>query len=278
MADLDEAIEVGREAARTTSSDHPDHAWMLSNLAGSLLRKAEITRSSAAAEEAGDAIGTALARTPADHPYRAPMLTVAAGAAHVRYELTRSSDDLDAAIDGGRCVLDMLPADHPHNVGVRLNLAGALADRYRQTGRVEDRTEALHRWREATTVATAPSGMRLTAARRFVDFAASVGDWGVACDGAERLLQLLPDVAWRGLGRPSREARLTGAADLVADAVAAALQRRDPVAAARFTEQGRSLLWAQTLQLRGDLDAVATVDPALAARLAEVRRQLDVPG
>jgi hypothetical protein len=251
---------------------------MLSNLAASLLRKAEITRSPVAAEEAGGAIGTALAQTPADHPYRAPTLTVAAGAAHVRYEQTGSSDDLDAAIDGGRRVLDMLPADHRHNLGVRLNLARALADRYRQTGRAADRTAALHLWREATVIGTAPSGMRLTAARRLVDFAASVGDWRVACDGAERALQLLPDVAWRGLGRPSREVRLTGAADLVADAVAAALQRQHPVAAARFTEQGRSLLWAQTLQLRGDLAAVAAVDPALAARLDEVRRQLDVPG
>lgn len=106
----------------------------------------------------------------------------------------------------------------------------------------------------------------------------SVGDWGVACDGAERALQLLPDVAWRGLGWPSREERLTGAADLVADAVTAALQRQHPVAAARFSEQGRSLLWAQMLQLRGDLDAVSTVDPALAERLDEVRRQLDIPG
>jgi len=125
-----------------------------------------------AAEEAGETIATGLAQTPADHPYRAPMLTVAAGAAHVRYELTGSSDDLDAAIDGGQRVLDMLPADHPHNVRVQLNLAGALADRYRQTGRAADRAEALHLWREATTIGTAPSGMRLTAARQLVDFAA----------------------------------------------------------------------------------------------------------
>ena len=160
---------------------------------------------------------------------------------------------------------------------VRFNLGNALADRYRHTGRVEDRADAFSRWREAAVVDTAPSGMRLAAARKLAEFAAAVGDWVVARDGADLGLRLLPDVAWRGLGRSSQEERLTGATDLVAVAVAAALQLDDPATALRFTEQVRSLLWAETLQLRGDLEAVASVDAGLAAQLDEVRRQLDAP-
>ena len=88
---------------------------------------------------------------------------------------------------------------------------------------------------------------------------------------------LLPQVAWPGLDRATREEQLAGWAGLAADAAACAIAAGQLHRAVEVLEQDRSVLWTQALHLRSDLTRLRERDPDLAARLDEVRRELDRP-
>ncbi|MGH3982588.1 MAG: hypothetical protein ACRDST_07875 [Pseudonocardiaceae bacterium] len=45
----------------------------------------------------------------------------------------------------------------------------------------------------------------------------------------------------------------------------------------KLLEAGRSVLWAQTLNLRTDLTALAERAPELATRMKQIRTELDAP-
>ncbi len=68
-------------------------------------------------------------------------------------------------------------------------------------------------------------------------------------------VRLLPAVAWRGINRESRETKLADFTGLGCDAAASLVAAGDAEGAVEAVEQGRSVLWADTLQLRrGDAD------------------------
>jgi hypothetical protein len=76
----------------------------------------------------------------------------------------------------------------------------------------------------------------------------------------------LPLAAWPGLPRPVREKRLAE----VADVASAAAMFAEPGPALEILELGRSVMWAQQLALRTDLDRLAEVSPGLAERLHDI--------
>ena len=102
LADLDAAIDVGRQAVAATPADHPDRARYLSNLGGALRIRFERTGDLADLDAAIDAGRQAVAATPADHPDRATYLSNLGRALRIRFERTGDRADLDAAIDALR--------------------------------------------------------------------------------------------------------------------------------------------------------------------------------
>jgi hypothetical protein len=92
----------------------------------------------------------------------------------------------------------------------------------------------------------------------------------------EVLIQLLPQIAW--LGAPAGE-RYEDIRDTIGDsvdnAVALAIQAEKYELAVEWMEQGRSIVWAQLLQLRSPLDDLRTVYPQLADEFEQVSRRLE---
>jgi hypothetical protein len=74
-------------------------------------------------------------------------------------------------------------------------------------------------------------------------------------------VQLLPIAAWHGLDRTTRESLLERWAGLAGDAAAAAVLDGRPGLAVELLEQGRSVLWTQALNLRGDLSRLKQEHP-----------------
>jgi hypothetical protein len=87
-------------------------------------------------------------------------------------------------------------------------------------------------------------------------------------------IRLLPAAAWHGSDRSSQEARLADCSGLASDAAACQLALGRVDLAVETLEQGRSILWAQMLQLRNRDDALWRAQPDIATRLRDIAAAL----
>jgi hypothetical protein len=277
VGDLDEAIEVGRAAVAATPVDHPDHAGYLSNLGRSLRMRFERGGDVGDLDEAIIAARQAVKATPLDHRFRVTMLSNLGASLRTRFERGGDAGDLDEAIEVGRAAVTATPVDLPDRP-LNLSMLGtALLRRFERDGDVADLDAALGCWRHASGVETATPRVRLTAAHRWGAVAADADRRQDAVEGFEVAVGLLPAVAWHGLDRITREEQLAQWAGLASDAAACAVLDGRPGLAVELLEQGRSVLWNQSLNLRTDLTRLTAAAPDLAGRLESIRAVLDTP-
>ncbi|KAH7117313.1 CHAT domain-containing protein [Dactylonectria macrodidyma] len=149
MTDLEEAIQVGREATNATPPDHPDRAGRLNNLGIRLHDRYSRTGAITDLEEAIRIGREAINATPPDHPNQAIFLNNLGNRLGDRYSLTGAMADLEEAIQVGRQAVDATPLDHPNRAGRLNNHGNRLSDRYSQTGAMADLEEAIQVGREA---------------------------------------------------------------------------------------------------------------------------------
>ena len=275
QADLDEAITLIRAAVDGTPRSHPDHGQYLSNLSHSLRTRHVWTQNLADRDAALAAAQAAIDMTAIDHPGRARMLSNLANALSDRAAQTGDHAHLNAAISEYHAALDALPTDHPDRAGTLSNLAAASYKQFDQVGDLALATTAVRKWEEAAEVNTAPTAMRVHAARAAGELAASLGNWTDATGAYSRAVQLLPMLAWRGSDQPSREHLLASWAGLAGNAAASAIMAAQPQRAAELLDQGRNVLWSQLLETRVSLEQVHRDAPELAARLEDVGRGLE---
>jgi tetratricopeptide (TPR) repeat protein len=194
-----------------------------------------------------------------------------------RFARNGNQADLDEAIEVGRRALDMAPLDHPDLVGYLSNLGNALWHRSMQSTASEGLEEAISYWQRAAKLPAGDPNLRLAAAARWGSAAIGAGWTQLAADGYAVAVGLLHEAAWHGLDRATREEQLARWSGLAAEAAAAAVLDGHPERAIELLEQGRSVIWAQALNLRGDLARLAEKDPHLAERLDGIRKILDSP-
>ncbi|KAL8365101.1 hypothetical protein RB595_004089 [Gaeumannomyces hyphopodioides] len=149
MADLEEAIRLGREAVDATPLDHPDRAKLLSNLGNRLGDRYSRTGAMADLEEAIRLGREAVDATPLDHPGRAKLLSNLGNRLGDKYLRTGAMADLEEAIRVVRKAVDATPLDHPGRVGRLNNLGAHLRNRHSRTGAMADLEEAIRLDREA---------------------------------------------------------------------------------------------------------------------------------
>jgi hypothetical protein len=212
---------------------------------------------------------------PADHPVRAVLLANLTAVLWARYTVDERPDDLRRAVEWGREALAATPVEHPNRALCALNFARAMRSRFEDAADPHDLREAVDALRNAANLRSAPARTRMAAAQELGELAASVGDDVVSAAGYAAAVQLLPQVAWRGVDRRTREQQPAAASGVAADAGALAIRCREPRRAVELLEEGRSVLWMQTLQLRDDLAELAAARPDLAAHLQRVRVVLD---
>lgn len=298
-ADLDAAVHAGRRAVRATPRDHPLHATCRQNLGNTLLTRWVWRLEYGDGGEPRERTGEALRRTAVDladlddgiEAHRA-ALDAAVGVAdramcsanlgtslRRRYEQTGDARDAREAEALLREAVFAGPAGGPV-YGRHLSvLAELLSARHRLTGDRDSAAEAIAVWQRAARLPSAGAADRIAAATSWGGLAARLGDdWAQAVDGMAAAVDLLPLLAWRGLGRAQREELLADCAGLAQDAAAAALAAGRPEEAVELLERGRSVLWSQLLEQNTELDALRAAAPALAARLDQVRSALDAPG
>ncbi|CAE6475310.1 unnamed protein product, partial [Rhizoctonia solani] len=87
-------------------------------------------------------------------------------------------------------------------------------------------------------------------------------------------IDLIPQLIWLGTTVEDRYKNLPQLGDLIQQAVAAAIGAEKHGLALEWLEQGRSVVWGQTLQLRTPLDDLSSVSSSLAQELQKTADEL----
>lgn len=263
-ADLNAAVNALTEA--TDRGTGPNQVEILINLA--LLLRARRRPGSDDLDRAVALGREAVAITGVAHPLFPQCVLNLSNMLHTRYDRERRDADAVESARLARQALSALPAGDP-----RVALAWLTLGRLHERGHVDD-PGGHDAYRTAAETSAAPPGLRAFAARMWATSAVRRGDWVAATEGFGVAVALLPEVAWHGVERDSRERRLTMWDGLARSAAAAALAAGDPGRAVELLEQGRSVLWSQALQTRDDLSVLRERDPELHDRLRAVAAML----
>ena len=310
--DLDEAIELGERALQRLRADSLDHGIALVSLCNTYRLRSlrdgtdherELALGRAAVSElAGSplqdiamaSLANTLAQNHADSAQikdldeAIDLMRQASGISpeeigrksdlsvylRTRFESTGNIADLDEAVRLGRAVIAPEAADR--DLSRRCWTLGIiLRTRFVHTADHQDAQEAIALWRNVARDLSAPTRIRIYAARDLARIATALQDHVTALAGYEEALQLLQALAWRGLDRLSAEEALASVSGLASEAAASALEAGLTDRAVELLEQGRSVIWSQLLDTRGDLDALRQKAPDLARELMAVRTALD---
>jgi tetratricopeptide (TPR) repeat protein len=275
-AHLDEAIRRGHEGLEAAPPARSGRGLALSDLGLVYRVRFEQRRAATDLDLAIRYGDDAVEATPSGHPERALRMCNLSLSYRLRYERSGAQQDLDHALRYGTAAVDTTPDGHPQ----RAMFLGSLALVYRaqhERGVAGALDQAVRHWRAAVSSPAGSAHQRLTAAVAWGMACETLADPAPAADGFAAAVELLPLLAWRGLGRTLREKHLANAGGLVTDAASWAIEAGNLEGAVELLEQGRSILWSQALQLRTDLARLRRADSALASRLDEVRAALDRP-
>jgi hypothetical protein len=193
------------------------------------------------------------------------------------FEHSRDRADLDAAIGLGQRAVDEAPPSHPDRAIYLSNLGVLLHRRFEHSGDPASLDAAFDSWQQSSDTPTGIPRVRLTAARQWGAAAAGAGRIPMAAEGYAAAISLMPQVAWHGLDRATRQQILQEWAGLAADAAGCAILDDRLELAVELLEQGRTVLWTQALNLRGDLARLADRAPDLAQQLDSIRAFLASP-
>jgi tetratricopeptide (TPR) repeat protein len=270
---IDEAVMLHEQVSAANMSG-VSGATALTNLGGALITRYRSQNAPADLRRAIAAYEGSVAAAGPGYPnlclYRANLgeaLTISA-------QDTQQAQHADAAVAVLTAAADDAGENHPRSALILTFLARAFAARAELTGATDDRQQALRTWRAASRISTAPPGNRLSAAAEWAAYAGKIGDDAEALTACSAAVHLLSLVAWRGLRRQDQERLIGESHGVTADAVAWSLNTGNPTQAIELAEEGRSVLWSQMLETRGDLTAVHAAYPAIAADLERVRRGL----
>jgi tetratricopeptide (TPR) repeat protein len=187
-----------------------------------------------------------------------------------------SRADIDTSIDLFRQVLAAADPGRRVWVAATLGLLRSLAQLFQIDHEAVEVGAVVRLYQQ---LAGAPAAPSLAVARAGLLTGALLMVAGTSADAAGILtdaVRLLPAIAWRGIDRGSRESQLAELAGLGCDAAASQLAAGHAEAAVEVVEQGRSVLWADILQLRrGDAD-LWQEHPEQATRLRDLAAALDI--
>ena len=272
---IEEAATAHRRAVTLSPVNDYNHGITWTNLGDTLLAKHGMDDSPEILEEAIGAYRNALATIPATHYERSEVL---ASLGRSLYEQSRTSGpaSVDEAITVFEEALATSSLERPNRPEYALGLASALMSRYRSSGIAEDRDKAMLVLSKTAQATTGVPWLRLAAFRRLGEISAQSGQWDDAIPAFSAAVDLLPLIAPIHLRRADQEYTLAQWPGVASDAAACVL-RQSPAAeemALRLLERGRGILVSHALKSGSVLSWLRDRDPALAARLEWLYREL----
>ncbi|KAG8705369.1 hypothetical protein FRC09_002994 [Ceratobasidium sp. 395] len=187
---------------------------------------------------------------------------------------TRRPGDLEDSINCLKQAAQLVSDDDSNKSVILMNLGIACFGRFEFSALRDHAFDALVAYKHASLLSSGSPSIKF----RTSDFWARLSQHLdiSPIEAYTRAMTLLPQVVWLGTSVQARYEGLSQVIQgLVMDAANAAvsLQRYD--LAIEWLEQGRSIIWSQTLQLRTPLDLLQASYPAVAEELKQISNQLE---
>lgn len=275
LGTLHEAAQSGRDALVSTPVSHPHHPNYATNLGNALLELSMATKQLSVFQEAVQAYQQAVSATSSDHRNRGLCLSNLGLALYGMFMGANEADRLREVVGICREAVDVTPADHPSRATYLSNLGRVLFGLFRHAGDPAVAEESEQAFTTAATMVNADTVIRLRAARDAAELAVLSGDPDRALAMIELAVTLLPRLTSRDLGRVDREYRTGHASGLASTAASVAIAAGQPDRAVELLEQTRGLVYAGTLDTRGDITDLRDRAPLLADEFDTLRMAIN---
>jgi len=169
--------------------------------------------------------------------------------------------------------LENVPEDSPDWAQQALLLGEDFVDEAWAAATPEEMNEAFDLFMRAARQPSGAASVRWQAALDAVELRVAQQDWSSALQACTAAIDVLPRLAWGGLGLDDKLRALGDTSQTVSLLASVALNAGAPERALEILEHGRGLLLSQALDRRADLDAVRRHAPELAARLAQLSEE-----
>ena len=268
-SDLEGAISSYRDAVDLTPDGHPHKPDYLDNLANAFRIRFKRLGELRDLEAAVDLF-------PDSHPGKPGSLSDLGNSFFTRFERLGELSDLDQAIFRHRHAVDLTPDGHPGKPSRLHNLGNTFRTRFERLGEPSDLEQAISLYSGAARALTGPSVIRFEAAKQWILSAHTLRHHSLL-QAYSIAIALLPQLAWIGLSLANRYHDLmrVGAAEVVQEGAAAALDSGRPETAVEWLEQGRSIVWGDLFHLRSSYEELSSVHPDHARRLRELSAALE---
>ncbi|KAF9783588.1 hypothetical protein IL306_009168 [Fusarium sp. DS 682] len=185
--------------------------------------------------------------------------------------------DLEEAIETARQAVELTPNDHPDLAGRLSNLGNKLEGRYEWTGEMRDLEESLTNLLQAWSCLNAVPFHRVKAAAKCLKLLAKQHRVNQGIDLGRKILDLLPSVHTRALGRNDQQFVLSTFAGVASNLCSFLLSANRLSEALEYLEQGRAIIISQLLDDRSDLSSLRQDHSQLANRYESLVDEVNAP-
>ncbi|KAG8712495.1 hypothetical protein FRC11_015028 [Ceratobasidium sp. 423] len=266
--DLDKAIECLVQAATLTSKGHASLPHSLNGLGNGYALRFQITNQVKDIDAAISCHTDAIALMPEDHPLLPNILNNLA----LSYRWRSSGgvlSDVDRAIECQARAVASTSLGDPRRSGLLNRLAYLHKVRSRSLGYpTSTYYDTIECYRQSTQCPTGHPYERFRAAYQWARL--------IFPDNHSEKLQayqvafnLVPRLVWLGMSISQRYRDVEEVGKVVVEGAAAAINAQQYALGLEWLEQGRSVVWSQTLQLRTPLEELFAVHPELAQQLQD---------
>ncbi|KAF8704621.1 TPR-like protein, partial [Rhizoctonia solani] len=271
--DLDNAIIRHHEAVSLASESHVRYAAYLNNLGNAYLSRFEAHHQQEDIKNAVDHFKKATLCTQKDHVDLPGRLANLSNALSQEFEAFEDSTVLEQAIEAQTQAVSLVPVGHVDYPRFHSQLAHLHITRMKHSSDPLDvATAAAHLQAAAKSKVGHPCD-RFAAAREaaLLSSALSLSD---TIDAFQLAIDMIPQLIWVGATVDDRYRDLPLLGDLTQQAAVAAIDAGNHSLALEWLEQGRSIVWGQTLQLQTPLGELFSRHPKLAQELEKTAAEL----
>ncbi|QRV82043.1 CHAT domain protein [Ceratobasidium sp. AG-Ba] len=276
LTDADHAIECLSRTVEFTPDGHPNKLNYLANLGTSWLRRFERLGELADLDHAIECQSHAVKLIPDGHPDQPTHLSNLGGSLFRRFERLGELVDVDHAIECLSRAVELTPDDNPDKPGCLSNLGVSWRLLFTRMRRPVDLEKACDAFMTSAKGTAFQPKIQMECARRWAEALTLLQRSPL--EAYQVAFSLLPRLIWIGQPIHHRYQTVTSVGNLAAEAAAWAVSVHLYDLALEWLEQGRSVVWGQTMQLRTSFEELASADYELAQTLQNVASQLDEAG
>ncbi|KAG9120532.1 hypothetical protein FRC07_003934 [Ceratobasidium sp. 392] len=275
LEDLDRSIDSLTQAVSQTPDDHIDKPVFFNSLGLAYQSRFDTSEELADLHSAIHCFSQAISQTPDEYTQQAIWLHNLGRAYQDRFDRLGELEDLERAIDFSSRAVSLTPETHPIMALLLGHLSGSYEDLYTYTQCMEHLHHAVGCARRATESVVGDPSTKFAAARIWA-LESDLHDLPSLLEAHQQAMNLIPQIVWLGADTHRRYETVAGLDDVAIEAVIAAIRYQEYDLALVWSEQGRSIVWTQLLELRTPFDQLYEIDPILARELRQVTQDLEL--